>query len=171
MSNITIVKYNSLWPQDFEAEKELVLSNVPIKGMVLHHIGSTSVKSLASKPIIDILIELPKVETLDEYSNQFKRLGYEPMGEFGISGRRYFRKGLKKRTHHIHAFNSGTDNAKRHLAFRDYLATHQEIAKAYESVKYSAVEMCNGDNARYCELKNDFVVYHEKLAMQWSEQA
>jgi len=139
--------------------------------MVLHHIGSTSVKSLASKPIIDILMELPVLETLDQYTDQFKRVGYESMGESGIPARRYFRKCLEKRTHHVHAFKSGTDNAKRHLAFRDYLVSHPDIAKEYEFVKCSAAEKFNGDNAKYCELKNDFMVYHEKLTLQWLEQA
>lgn len=38
-------------------------------------------------------------------------LGYEAMGEFGIPGRRYFRKttSFGVRTHHVHNLSSGSE--------------------------------------------------------------
>ena len=52
------------------------------------------------------------------------------MGEFGIEGRRYYRKGGHDRTHQIHAFKVGDSNILRHIAFRDYLRHHPEVRKA-----------------------------------------
>ena len=112
---------------------------------------------------------VPDIETIDLFIGEFEKLGYEPKGEYGILGRRYFRKGKEKRTHHIHVFRSNSHNAVRHLAFRDYLISHPLVAKEYQSIKIQAAEQCNGDNKMYCELKNDFVVYHENLAVQWTE--
>ncbi|MFD3262223.1 GrpB family protein [Paenibacillus lentus] len=68
------------------------------------HIGSTSVPGLKAKPITDILLVVKDIGGLDTFSAQFENLGYEVMGEFGIKGRRYFRKGGDDRTHQIHAF-------------------------------------------------------------------
>lgn len=50
-------------------------------------------------------------------------LGYEVMGEYGIPGRRYFRKDAQQgiRTHNIHTFEAGSAEVERHLAFRDYM--------------------------------------------------
>ncbi|WP_309241966.1 GrpB family protein [Brevibacillus daliensis] len=55
---------------------------------------------------------------LDAYSAQFEKLGYEVMGEFGIKGRRDFRKGEDDRTHQIHAFQyENIQEIERHLSF------------------------------------------------------
>lgn len=36
--------------------------------------------------------------------DEFIKIGYEYLGEFGIKGRRYLRKGGDERTHQIHIF-------------------------------------------------------------------
>jgi len=171
MSYIKIEKHNPEWKVAFENEKVNLLSKILIDDIAIHHTGSTSVINLAAKPIIDILIEVPEIEKIDLYIREFELMGYEAMGEYGIPGRRYFRKGKEKRTHHIHAFASHTHNTFRHLAFRDYLISHPHIAKEYQSVKIRAAEQCDGNSDKYCDLKNDFVVYHENLAVQWAKKA
>jgi len=171
MSYIEIQKHSPEWAVEFENEKENLLSNILIDGMVVHHIGSTAINDLAAKPIIDILIEVPEIKSIDRFVGEFEILGYQAMGEYGIPERRYYRKGKEKRTHHIHTFAAHTHNVVRHLAFRDYLVSHPHIAKAYQSVKISAAELCDGNSAKYCELKNDFVVYYENLAVRWAEKA
>ncbi|MBT2701308.1 GrpB family protein [Bacillus sp. ISL-40] len=35
-------------------------------------------------------------------------IGYDPRGEQGIEGRRYFSKGGSNRTHHVHVYQNGT---------------------------------------------------------------
>ncbi len=51
-----------------------------------------------------MLVVVKDINQLDQDNNQIASLGYLPMGEFGIPGRRYFRKGEDNRTHQIHAF-------------------------------------------------------------------
>ncbi len=48
-------------------------------------------------------------------------------GENGITGRHYYIKGNGDRTHHVHAFTAGSEQAIRHLTFRDYLRKHHGI--------------------------------------------
>ena len=38
-------------------------------------------------------------------------------------------------THHVHVVQSGGDEERRTLAFRDYLREHPEVARAYEGLK------------------------------------
>ncbi len=167
MKAIQIEQHNPTWAEDFEREAAQLVSAISIDGMRVHHIGSTAVPQLAAKPIIDILLEVPKVELLDCWSTEFIQLGYEIMGEYGISGRRYFRKGTNRRTHHIHSFAAKSYHCKRHLAFRDYLVAHPQIAREYESVKVAAAKKSLGTLADYCDLKSDFVVFHEERALEW----
>ena len=104
---IEVVDYDTDWPHSFESEKlalEKALYDTAVK---IEHIASSSIPNLAAKPIIDILIEIDKVERLDVKADIFCNLGYEVKGENGIPGRRYYQKGGNNRTHHIHAFQSG----------------------------------------------------------------
>ena len=64
-------------------------------------------------------------------------LGYEAMGEFGLVGRRYFRKEnpANIRTHHVHIYQANSPEVKRHLAFRDYMIAHPQDAEQYSLLK------------------------------------
>ena len=93
----------------------------------LHHIGSTAIPGIFAKPIIDLLLEVGNIGELDDRSSFMGELGYEAMGEFGIPGRRYDRKNNASgiRTHQVHAYESGSPEVERHIAFRDYSTTAQ----------------------------------------------
>ena len=76
------------------------------------------------------------LESVDLISSEFEAIGYEYLGEFGIIGRRYLRKGGEKRTHQVHIFaQSDRTNIERHLAFRDYLCSHEDTKAAYAKLK------------------------------------
>jgi GrpB-like predicted nucleotidyltransferase (UPF0157 family) len=165
MRKIEIVDYNPAWPDLFEAERKLLRQTLDGLVMKIHHIGSTSVPGLAAKPIIDILIEVSDVEELDSYNNKMLLTGYEAMGEYGIPGRRYFRKGGENRTHHIHAFSAGDYNVIRHIAFRDYLREKPEVVAEYAELKKKLAAECDNDIEKYCDGKENFVKFHENIAV------
>ncbi|CAA0092931.1 Uncharacterised protein [Zhongshania aliphaticivorans] len=167
MTEITIDKYDEHWPQLFQEERDVILSAVAIPFYAIHHIGSTSVSGLSAKPVIDILIEVDDLETMDSENDCFASLGYECMGEYGLSRRRFYRKGHPRPSHHIHVFETGSIGARRHLAFRDYIRAHPDIAVEYESLKKSAAATSNGDINNYCEGKDAFVSKHQTLALIW----
>jgi GrpB-like predicted nucleotidyltransferase (UPF0157 family) len=58
----------------------------------IHHIGSTAIPGIYVKPVIDILLEVTDITAIDKKNAHMEKLDYEAMGEYGISGRRYFRK-------------------------------------------------------------------------------
>src|SRR5690606_39020770 len=103
ISNICVVDYNPDWPLVYEQEADLVSIAAGASFVRVHHIGSTAIPGIMAKPVIDMLLEVSAVEALDDHSEKFEMLGYEVMGEFGIPGRRYFRKNNLSgtRTHHI----------------------------------------------------------------------
>ena len=89
--------------------------------------GVRHVEGLAAKPIIDIMAAVQNLEKVDDAAEAFSKIGYEYLGEFGIAGRRYLRKGGDERTHQIHIFQTEDwNNIGRHLAFRDYMRTHKK---------------------------------------------
>tara|TARA_R100000027_G_scaffold5591_1_gene4615 strand:- start:43722 stop:44222 length:501 start_codon:yes stop_codon:yes gene_type:complete len=163
---IEVVSYRPEWSVAFEREKEAILA-LDIAGIAnIHHIGSTAVELLSAKPIIDIMIEAQSLEGLDLNKDKFESIGYEVMGEFGMEGRRYYRKGGENRTHQIHAFKTSDPNLARHLVFRDYLKQNPSIRNEYGELKIQVASTCEHDIERYCDGKNDFIKFHEARALK-----
>jgi len=165
---IKVVDYNQNWKNEYQKEEHAIKEILQDELVNSFHIGSTSVPNLKAKPIIDILLVVNDISELDAYSTQFESLGYEVMGEFGIKGRRYFRKGGDNRTHQIHAFQY--DNIKeieRHLSFRDYLRQSPEISKEYGELKSKLANKYPTDIEGYGDGKDDFVKKIEKEALKW----
>lgn len=164
---IEVLNYSKEWAVIFETEKALLKAILGDVALSIEHIGSTAVPNLAAKPVIDILIEVADIHLLDTKTEGFQRLNYEVKGENGIVGRRYFQKGGVNRTHHIHAFQSGSPALCRHIAFRDYLIAYPAIANQYAAVKKEAAINCKNDSQLYMRLKNEFISKHEDLAVKW----
>lgn len=134
----------------------------------VHHIGSTAVYGLAAKPIIDIMPVVYNLEAVDNAALEFEKAGYEYMGEFGIAGRRYLRKGSDKRTHQIHIFaETNVNDIKRHLAFRDYLRVNKDVRDEYAKLKKELAKRYPDDIESYCDSKDEFVKAVEKDALAW----
>ena len=112
MRRIIVAPYDPRWPDEFERASAEVAPALGAPLLTLHHIGSTSVPGLHAKPVIDMLAVVTDVAAIDAPATTatMQSLGYEVMGEFGIAGRRYFRRdnadGVRK--HQIHAFAHGS---------------------------------------------------------------
>ena len=135
--------------------------------VAIHHIGSTAISGIRAKPVIDMLIVVREVAWLDMRDSRMTALGYEVMGEFGISGRRYFRKDNAggERTHQVHAFQLGSAQIARHLAFRDYLNAHPDVAAQYDALKEHLAEQFPTDISRYTDGKDAFIAKVDALAV------
>ncbi len=168
--HITVLDYNPEWPRKFEEEKEKITAILKDNCAAIYHIGSTSVPGLAAKPIIDILAAVKSLEKADEVSEEFSKIGYEWMGEFGIAGRRYLRKGGDERTHQIHIFHmEDQKNIVRHLAFREYMRTHEKEREEYGKLKKELAKHFPYDIDGYCDGKEEFIQRMEAQALSLYE--
>ena len=149
--------YNDNWPQQFANEQRLLVRHLGDILLGIHHIGSTAIKGMVAKPIIDILLEVGSHQALDAHTHVMERMGYVSKGEFGVDGRRYFQKGRDVRSHQIHAYEVGDENIVRHLVFRDFLRTNPATALAYGKLKQELVESCGGDVHQYYKGKKGFI--------------
>ena len=99
---VRVADYDPKWPEMFEAEAALVREIIGDNLITIFHIGSTAVPGLKAKPVIDMLPVVRDVEALGGLTREFDAAGYEAMGEFGLPGRRYFRKGGALRRKMLH---------------------------------------------------------------------
>lgn len=165
---VEIVPYDPNWPEKYCAEVKMVADVLGTNLTSAHHIGSTAIPGLAAKPTIDILLVVQNLDNLDACNNEMEALGYQPKGEHGIPGRRYFQK-LAGEVHliHIHAFQIGHPEIYRYLNFRDYTIAHPETAEAYQSLKQKLAVLFTDRPADYTAGKEAFIRAVDQRAAAW----
>ena len=155
---VQLVPYDPRWPGLFEVERGRLAASAAIAAVTIEHVGSTAVPGMPAKPVIDILVELATYPPTPACVAALIELGYEPMGEAGVPGRHWFRKGTP-RTHHIHAVPVGRIVGRRQRAFRDWLRAHPADARRYAELKRSAANEYPDDldGADYARAKSALI--------------
>lgn len=169
MSEVKVVPHDPRWRDAFEAEAARVAAALGENVVGVHHIGSTAIPGIYAKPVIDLLVEVSDIDAVDARGPSMESLGYEVMGEYGIRGRRYFRKENREgvRTHHVHAFEAGSPEAERHLAFRDYMLAHPAEAQRYGELKVRLAEEHPHSFDAYMDRKDGFIKEADARAARW----
>ncbi|MDA8207125.1 MAG: GrpB family protein [Thermaerobacter sp.] len=167
MRVVEVVPYQTNWPNAFWREAQALRGIFNDHLVSVHHIGSTAVPGLSAKPVIDMMPVVDDIRLVATVEPQLEALGYASLGEYGISGRRFFRKGGDNPTHHLHCYQQANPEIDRHLAFRDYLRTHPRDAHAYQELKLHLARQHRYDIDAYIEGKDDFVKSLEARALSW----
>lgn len=169
MRQVEVVPHDPRWRDAFEAEARQVAAALGETVVAIHHIGSTSIPDIYAKPVVDLLVEVRDVNEVDGRGSALESLGYEVLGEYGIPGRRYFRKDNPAgiRTHNIHAFEAGSAEVERHLAFRDYMLAHPADAQRYSELKRSLAEEHPQSFEDYMDGKDGFIKEMDRRAARW----
>jgi GrpB-like predicted nucleotidyltransferase (UPF0157 family) len=169
LRKVEVLSYDEKWKKMFKEEAAKLQTIFGNEIVDIHHIGSTSVPGLKAKPIIDIMPVVRDINKVDKYDIFMQESGYEPKGENGIPKRRYFQKGGENRTHHVHIYQTGSYEIKRHLAFRDYLVLHTDEMNKYADRKEELAQQFPYDIESYINGKNYLVKEIERKSLNWYE--
>ena len=166
-----ILPWSESWAILYSLEEKRLKELFNHELIEIFHMGSTSVPAIGyAKPIIDILIVVKDMNKVNNYNSEMIALGYEPKGENGIAGRRYFSKGRDQRTHHVHIFQMGNEQIKIHLDFIEYLKNNPKEAKKYGDLKLQLARQFPDDHYKYQVGKQQFVNELVEKAQQWASQ-
>lgn len=162
---IFLTEYNDKWSIWFEEEKNILCSIIP-GNMIkrISHIGSTAVRKIWAKPIVDILIEIYSEYDFDTIKRILKDNLYICMAESDgrlSFNKGYTEKGFAEKVYHIHIRYEG-DNDE--LYFRDYINENKDIAKEYEKLKLELWKKFEYNRDEYTERKSEFVEKHTRIA-------
>lgn len=97
---IFLEEHKDCW-EEWYREEEYLLKNAFSSGERISHIGSTAIPSIWAKPIVDILVEIPKGRSLLSYKADIINCGFVYLSiTFPKKKRwcRFFRYHLKKST-------------------------------------------------------------------------
>jgi len=169
MKQVTVFPYDPQWPAAFERGAAEVNAALGESLLAIHHIGSTSIPGIHAKPIIDMLAVAGDLSEVDQRAQRMQEIGYVAMGEFGIPGRRYFRRdnAAGVRTEQVHAFAANSPHIRRHLAFRDFLRSHADLAQEYSELKQHLARAHPFDLEAYMDGKDAFIRETEARALEW----
>jgi len=158
-NKVKLVSHNEEWEIEFNQVKPVLMQILDVEGKDIQHVGSTSIKELDAKPILDIAIEVESFSALN--IEGMKGIGYDYRHEAGVPGRRLFvLRGIEGISlHHIHCFERSGDGFQKQLFFRDYLINHPEMAKQYSELKSTLAQKYPNDRSQYTEGKDRFIQY------------
>ena len=161
--HIQIVAYEEEWPSDFRTEAASISSVLGPLALRIDHVGSTAVPGLGAKPVIDIQVSVASLQPRGAYDELLARIGYTHVwvGEFDAVYPFYQRPEEWPTTHHLHLCRLGSREELTHLAFRDYLRTHADMAAEYEALKRKLAAELEGTSfearERYSLAKTPFI--------------
>jgi len=153
---VKLEPHSEQWRQLFAEEAARIRAAIGEIGASIEHIGSTSVRGIAAKPIIDIAVGVGKLADGERCVRPLENIGYEYRGEHGIAGRFYFVKG-EPRSHHLHLIEIDSDFWRSHLLFRDYLRENRTVAEEYENLKKELAKRHAENREAYTKGKAAFI--------------
>jgi GrpB-like predicted nucleotidyltransferase (UPF0157 family) len=178
---VTIVPHNAHWTQVYSDERQRLLKALRGVGAVarqvvgIEHIGSTSVPGLHAKPVVDLMIGVRDVNDLRTFPvAALAKLGYvlrpftRPPNSAGKhpapSIPRLFLSKYTAPAVNVHVFVYNDAHWRGHLAVRDYLRTHPNMARVYQHVKQSFAAHYAHNLRAYGRAKRPFLNSLERLA-------
>lgn len=153
--------YREHWIDDFNKIKRVIEKSLQGLNISIEHIGSTSVPSLAAKPIIDIDIVFAGSMAFEEIRIRLEKLGYFHNGNQGIPDREAFKRNVMDQKHNVldcidhHLYVCPVDSAElqRHILFRNYLTANEDARVLYQNLKLAIALEAEQDRKKYVELK------------------
>lgn len=156
---VALQPYDASWPARFAAEQKRLLA-LPDRFVAIEHIGSTAVRGLVAKPVIDIMAGVESMEQARALTAPLCEAGYTTSAEFNatLSDRQWFMRWANgRRTHHLHVVVHASPAWEERLRFRDALRASPELATAYAALKAELAAVHTTDREAYTEAKADFV--------------
>ena len=156
---VALLNHEHSWDR-LAAEMVRCLKGIFGKGAVdVQHVGSTAIKTIKAKPIIDIAVAVKDLEYARKYIPLMERNGY--MHKAVHEGELFFSCGDFEndiRTGHIHVVEAKGSRWADYILFRDYMNENINIAKEYEALKIQLCEKYSNDREA-CTIFSVFFIY------------
>ncbi|MFC1614949.1 GrpB family protein [Patescibacteria group bacterium] len=154
---VKILPHQDIWHQNFEKEKELILSlnNKHIKG--IEHVGSTSIPNMPAKPIIDINIGIDNFYNAPKLIKSLAKIGYE----FRLEPRRFQWLFVKKKgdkdTHYLKILRYKGNYWNEYQAFKEILLSNKKAFVQYKKLKLKLGGIHSINRKAYTKNKSEFI--------------
>lgn len=158
LKNNTVYLENNytLWKKLFQEEKEKLNNIFKEDNYTIEHVGSTSIKGLSAKPIVDIAIEVNNLNNFKKYETNLEKI-YTIKENTENKEILLIKENEIETFFLIHVLEKNSERYKNMIKFRNILNTNTHILKKYEKLKKNLSEKYPNNRKKYTELKNDFI--------------
>jgi GrpB-like predicted nucleotidyltransferase (UPF0157 family) len=153
---VELEQHKDQWKEDYRDEVKRL--KTLLAEDTIEHIGSTAIKKIKAKPIIDMILVVDDLERTDEIISELENNGYELRPNDDVEGRILLAKGSRKeRTHYLSLTEEDSEFYQRTTSFRDYLNSHPRSRNKYNRLKQELASKHPEDRDKYTEKKSEFI--------------
>lgn len=172
---VRLCPHETEWEEEAERTIAVLREILGDAAMDVQHVGSTAVKTIMAKPIVDIAVAaegfsrvLAKRDALEQAGFYYRPGSLE--GQLLFAKGSYYEGTGDLQTHFIHVVEKDGEDWKNYVQFRDYLNAVPQAAKEYEALKVSLALACPEDAGRekYLAGKHAFIVRTLRTAAAWA---
>lgn len=158
---VRLVSYIEKWAEEFERVKKQIEHETNLAASRIEHIGSTAIKNMDAKPIIDIVVGVDHIADVDPSLIKglskvgFLRLRVERPKEIVFA--KFTDDTYNEKTHFIHLVDYKKELWCNLLFFRDYLNAHKNVREKYLALKQAYIKTSSTGITDYTDHKEAFV--------------
>jgi GrpB-like predicted nucleotidyltransferase (UPF0157 family) len=167
---VELYDHDILWEENAYKTIKLLKSIFGDNAIDIQHIGSTAIKTIKAKPIIDIVVGINDFNLLENSIYELNNNGIIHRPNNDTDEYKLFVIGdIEKdtRTHHIHVVKHNNVEWNNHVNFRDYLNSNHDEAKKYEKLKIELMEKNKDNREEYTKNKEEYLLKLFEKAKEW----
>lgn len=160
-NEIRLVDYTPEWNDEFLRIKHEIKKYTNIEEQQIEHIGSTAIRGMLAKPILDILIGINNIQNIEGKmidglkTAGFLRLKVERPEEIIFA--KFIDNTYKVKTHYIHLVDFESKLWNNLIFFRDYLNSNESAKMKYLGIKLDYLKKSSTGIKEYTAYKEEFV--------------
>lgn len=153
--------FTTEWKDEFIKVKKELMKYTNLEDYRIEHIGSTAIRGMSAKPLIDIVVGVDDLQKVDKpllksFSKAgFLRLKVERPGEIVLA--KFTDDTYKEKTHFIHLVEYEKELWNNLIFFRDHLNSNEDAKKQYLEIKLEYLKASSTGVNEYTDFKEEFV--------------
>lgn len=156
---VELLDYDNDYTRIYLEEKKNLQRLLKGKYIRIEHVGSTAIKNIKSKPIIDILVTCEDLVSFQKFVKDNVESETYTVKEMADDAEDFLIRKEEdgKVKAFIHVVLHDSKVAKDYILFRNYLNKYPEKAKKYEELKVELLKKYKDDRPKYTEGKNEYI--------------
>ncbi|MDD2362940.1 MAG: GrpB family protein [Oscillospiraceae bacterium] len=137
----------------------------------IQHVGSTAIRGIKAKPIIDIAVAVEDFAEVELLMPQLNEAGFFKSKLHAIENDMLIcddNEIADTRSYHVHIVKVNSVQWNNYLNFRDYLNSMPDVAKEYERLKVNLATKHPSDRNAYTDGKDGIVAHLLSEAQTWA---
>lgn len=155
-NTVSLENNYELYKKIFKEEKAYLESVFKENRFKIEHVGSTSVKNLLSKPVVDIAIGVDDLNSFKKYYSLLNKR-YTITENLEKEEILLVKENEKETFCLIHVLDIKSNRYINMIKFRNILINNLDILKKYENLKIDLAKKYKDDRKNYTKSKNEFI--------------